>query len=1441
VALEGLGLYVDSTVQSDAQLDASAVGTQQVLLSCSAPDMGRDGVDGGDPDEFEGGSEEPRRFVVDPWSEPASRRALGFRALQKLSGRLSLVRVDALPMDGAGKDLAWLCFGPQSDVDAWLSEADYAGETAAAVARWLAGEFIGFGNALASAVPVGPIIDALTACLEERQRNVLTWRADGETLDAVASIYDVTRERIRQIDNQARERLVDRILGLRAFEVRKQYQCCRMLERAARLVFRAACQEGGVLRDDTRRAWAERALPTSDVELLRLFWLLTDDAPDEFKHLFDPVLAMGHPFQGGRTDGPWTDTDVASLASTFAQLMGDQRRGWVRLEDVCSTSGLPKPAVEKLAPFARLTVYGDTVHEGRLKVKDIRRMAIIGAMAPASRALHEAEIVQSLIPLGFGTSGPLREVHDALADGKETFVSDGKGLWQMRQVLGDTVEDARADHPNLPPPMSPEEILDQLTAPGASFRHDRVPVLQGLSASADGFQRAAAERLQDALARLPSTEPRSIFQVLTPDDELKLRQWLGSSSRDSQLELTGNTSSSARAIIGLTALAGFTSVLRAECGSDYSWWVSISSSCGTARGGAWFHTPTQPTVGLRSALVEAATKFGLRHTFSFASDPWSTLVALQAGILPRDISLLAHWLSTSQPTVAMRQLIAPGPNHSASFALLWNVLVAFRRGRLGRAEVEAVAETSEWWPGWFTGDACRSCLARAQEYRPARPAEAPTVAVLDRQAVSPNVLPDEDGAVPTDVSRNITPSGPKPWTSPEILLARDGGSFLLALPSRLPFPAGPVALVGGGIREGGLIKNDGDVEWHSHRPFVRIDLKGPPDRPFKLERDSEVLQDIAVRLWAPDDYIVAFAIGSGPGSAFDPFLRPMPRTGSAALLLHRSLQTSVAADEEHTLDDSYLLRVFNRGIPTGATVSSDGEILWVAERQAESRRLMADEHAELILDGSSACWGGEADLVFTTDIVGFEPQRALVGGRMLAPTPAGNAWRFAGFPLLPGMDPLRRRGRVDGLLNGERVSLPAHVLIAHAPHGAALRTPSGWRPVTPATPFDAGKDGRHHLWVSLPGMVDDPAWTVFEGPRPVIAYRETGVRLDRRLLGLGEPLTIEHRVFNRTSGSIRVSDSVLDTGFVAACEHGEGFVKVRTATPVHWTEYHKAIGLSVSGILERRRLPFSESEADLVLEADRDIDIVCIFHAGNWLGTGYLVDDVEAAVSGFLAGAGEWKDKVAIALKARLPMLTPRTRSALRLRMQTDGGACLFALCRATATDATASYLLGQLLASWQPGQKLADALVTRFLKKLTEPGVQTATALEQITAYAPYAAARSVAIGLAPLPRRDRGRVVSALCMGLLPPGSEHRNDAHAGTGSSDVEEILLAEAIKSTGYDYNFLASKSDASIASLAWAGVMSPDRIDSTLDTCTTVAPVRRWLSAHLLGRVSNVLR
>jgi hypothetical protein len=1361
--------------------------------------------------------------------------------LQKLGGGLSLPRIDPLPLEGTGRDLAWLCFGPQSEVDAWLAEAPYSRETVDAIAKWLAGEFIDLGNSLASVIPLRPIIDAIMGCLGERAQNVLTWKLAGETLEAVASVYDVTRERIRQIDIRAKERLIGRILGLRAIQHPATLILFSHLAGAARIIFRAACQEDGVIRNETRSAWAERVLPANDAEVMRLFWLLADEATDEFKHLFNPLLELGHPFQGGRSDCPWTDDHVASLASTFALLVGDRKRGWVPLKDICSASYLPNDAIIRLAPFASLTVYGDTVYEGRLRVKDVRRVNVVSALASASRALHEAEIVQNLIPLGFGTSAPLREVHDALADDQETFVSDGRGLWQMRQALGDSVEDTRPDHPDMPPMMTSEEILEQLTAPVTVVGYDCVPTLLGLSVGSDGFQLAAAERLKEALARLPSAEPRSIFQVLTPDDELKLRQWLGSSTRNSQLELTGNASSSARALTGLMALAGFVSVLRAECASEDSWWAAISGNCGTAVGGAWFHTPTQPTIGLRSALVEAATTFGLRHTFSFVSDPWSTLVALQAGILPRDILLLPHWLSSSQPTVAMRQLIAPGPNHSASFTLLWNVLVSFRRGRLGRAEVEAVAASSEWWPGWSVGDACRACLERPQEYRPARPVEALPATVLDPPTIPADILHHENGATPAVIRRIDATPGPQTWTTPEVLLAQDGGSFLLRLPVRLPFPAGPVALVGGGIREGGLINENGDVEWHGRRSFVRIDLKGPPDRPFKLERGSEVLQAVAVRFWEPEDYIVAFAIGSKPGGAFDPFLRPMPRIGSAALLLHRSLETSMAADEEHALDESYTLRVFNSGIPTGATVACEGEVLWVAERQADSRRLLADEHAELILDGGFACWGGDAALVYGTDIVGFEPQRAIVGGRTLVAIPDGNNWRFAGFPLLPGLDPLRRRGRLDGLLNGERVSVPAHVLIAHAPRGAALRTPSGWLPVAPATPFDASKDGRHNLWVSLPGMVDEPAWTVFEGVRPVIAYKETGVRLDRRLLGLGEPLTVEHRVFNRTSSSIRVSDLVLDTGFVAAAERGENFAKIRTATPVSWTEQHKALGLSANGVQALRRILPSENETDLLFEADQDIDVVCIFHAGNWLGTAYLDDDIEAAIGGFLAGAGEWKDNVALAIRARLPLLAPKVRAAILSRMQTDGGACLIALCRAAATDLAASHLIGQLLDSWQPAQKLADALVARFIRKLGEPGDRGTAALEQIAAHAPYAVARTVALGLGPLPRRDRERVIAALCQGLLPPGPANNPETLAAAEGASVEEVLLARAIQTTGYDFNFLASKSDASIASLAWAAVISPERIDSTLGTCTTIAPIKRWLSAHLLTRISNVLR
>jgi hypothetical protein len=71
-------------------------------------------------DDTEGHTEFSQRVLVDPWSEPAARRAIGFAAAQKLCGaEIALIRVDPYPIEATGHSLAWLCFGDQDEIDNW--------------------------------------------------------------------------------------------------------------------------------------------------------------------------------------------------------------------------------------------------------------------------------------------------------------------------------------------------------------------------------------------------------------------------------------------------------------------------------------------------------------------------------------------------------------------------------------------------------------------------------------------------------------------------------------------------------------------------------------------------------------------------------------------------------------------------------------------------------------------------------------------------------------------------------------------------------------------------------------------------------------------------------------------------------------------------------------------------------------------------------------------------------------------------------------------------------------------------------------------------------------------------------------------------------------------------------------------------------------------------
>jgi hypothetical protein len=151
--------------------------------------------------------------------------------------------------------------------------------------------------------------------------------------------------------------------------------------------------------------------------------------------------------------------------------------------------------------------------------------------------------------------------------------------------------------------------------------------------------------------------------------------------------------------------------------------------------------------------------------------------------------------------------------------------------------------------------------------------------------------------------------------------------------------------------------------------------------------------------------------------------------------------------------------------------------------------------------------------------------------------------------------------------------------------------------------------------------------------------------------------------------------------------------------------------------------------------------------------------------------------------------------------------------------------------------------IIDQFIKD-GATGAPQITLLERLTADVPCSAVRLIAHGLHARPGKEGTNMVQRLIRKLVSPETLAAYSAPSNPSlAAWVEQVLLDQALKITGYDHNFLASKADASVASMAWANASAPapSRYEPNLATCLTIAPVRRWLAVHLLARLALILR
>lgn len=1373
------------------------------------------------------GSETLLRVIADPWSEPTARLALGLRTEARSADLdLSEIRLNPIPARAPARSLEWANFAPQAEIDAWVAGDADACRALRAAFRWMDGQTASLPEAVSDEFEVADLFAALLHDLDGRDWEILRRRLEGETYEEIAAVFRLSRERVRQL----LERIDRRVGGRLTAELGNRHPAATALavhvRRLAWTVVDTASRAEGRLRPKDQERWVRRALGPEDALVLgaiqRSLELLGEEARTALGHL----SRAGHPLADGRTTLRWTDADIARLRATLDRIAGERRS--VHLAELAEVLGIAQVEAALLARLGGLEVEEGAVAAAGFKMADLRRARAEEILRTSGRALHYAEILLAGLqpPTASDWNGP--NLIRAMSEEPGRFANDGEGLWCLASRAQDGLVDLRPACPAPPGALAVEGLVQAhgnaaAAAPGT-------PALDGLDPEAPRFVVEVAGRVADRLARIPPGQ-RSVAESLRhPEDLALLRRWLDMPCLDGETTAKAFQDQFAdEAALGLALACAALAAWRTPRTGRQTGWIAFRAACGAdMRKALFLGKGTLLQRRTTSALVHAVSRYGLRHAFDFRCNPWSTLLGLQAGFAAGSLRRIPAWLDRRhQAPDAVGLLAAPGRNHSGAFELLWRSLGAYWRGELGDEELAALAEASPWWPGWPLAGAFATLRGAVDDApRPGTAKRMPSEPTADADAAEAPADEADDGG----------------FGEPRVSLDIDAGAFVLAMPGRLDVKPGPVAVCGDGFRIGGTANEDGRVTWHGPSS-ARLPLRGRHERTIRIEASGELVAEPKLRLWAPDDFITLYDLGSARATAVDPYVALLSTSGPHALVLHPGLTPSVAGDDERELDQGHALHVYRRGVPDGMAVSCEGEVLWEPRRRSDAPRV-ALEVAPAVLSGDAGDlkWGERCDLRVFGLPEGFIPARAIVGGQRLEMSAEAAPWRFQGYAVLPGGDPLRRKGRIEGRHQGHRAAVPAVVMLRRPARGAVLRNGQAMRPLVETGFIDRTRDADWRLWVFRSQEDADAEHVVFEGVRPAARHGPHGARLSGVLYALGEPLSVAPTLFNRRDRTVQVAAAVLDQGAVAQVSLARGAARVEFRSPLAWTEQHRVRAWGRSGFLDCAvdDVAADGSHVLVRLPSETDTSGLSVQFGAAWLGSAYLAPDPVEAAARLLAGE-DFCSLLAEAVTARLPLLGGGPSARATLQTIRHGPEAVQVLLRAAETPER-QHLAGQLLARWAPRDDAAARMVREFASALEQPRPPTAL-LERLAAAAPCTAVRVLRPGLARLARAEQKRLLYALILRVLPPDLPDEIRAslapsHPDRSAVDAEEALLDLASRATRLDRVFLASRSEASIASHAWAAATAPvpPPHPENLATALALPPVRRWLGVHLLARL-----
>lgn len=1361
----------------------------------------------------------PLRVLAEDWWElPAARRALR-RVVWRMGRQVNPaeVRVNPLPVQAPERTFDWFCAADQAELAAWAAGDPHARRAITAISQWVRGTASSLVDAFAEEFDAPKLFFALLDDLDERDWEILRRRIAGETLEACGARFGVSRARVGQIEDKVDRRVGGRLCA----ELRKGQPAATALQvhlrQLAFAVTEAASNAEGTLRPEDRLDWIRKALPPEEAIILGAVERSLYACPREDRPLLDYLSSVGQPLAGGRTTLRWTDADVERVRATLNDVSGPNR--FAPLDRVAEALGISSEDTAILAALADIKVEDGLAFVAGFRVADLRRARAAEILRSAGRAMHYAEIlVAGLVP-PIPPAWNAHTVVHAMRGEPDRFETDELGLWCLKGHAPQGLDDVRPECPRTPPVAPPDELRRRIA--DARGRSRGGALLDGLDPTRHGFVAEVARRVAERLSVFPEGQ-RSVAEVLQhPEDHSLLRAWLAAPRPEPDAfaaELSDE------AALGLVLSAAALAVWRKPRAARFGGWAALKSACSPEMRRALFYEKGLIQQRLTSsALVRAVVRYGLRHAFDFQCDAWATVLGLQTGFDRHSLVRILNWIDGDDVTPeAVRLLTATGRNYSASFHLLWDSLVAYRRGDLGEEELAFLAETSPWWPGWSLAEAFER-LRRSSDPRPRKPQEGKQGQAAGSQ---------EDGVGVDDSGLGAV----------VVALDQQAGAFVAILPDRLNTEAGPLVLSGDGFRVGGVVIEDGRVTWHGG-PRIALPLRGAPSRRARLEASGESVVETEIPLWTPEDFIALYDLAPGAAEALDPYTTQVSTSGPHALLLHPSLAPSAPADDERELDQGYVLHVYRRGFPDGMSVSCDGEVLWEPRRRSDGQLVLDVAPVVLSGDAGDLNWGEACDLRSFGMPDGFIPTRAVIGSQRLDAATGNPPWRFNGFVVLPGAEPLRRRGRLEGRYHGHRASVPAVVMLRRPARGAVLRNGPSMRTIPTDSFIDRTRDADWRLWVFRDKEDGEADQLVFEGVRPAARHGMHGARLAGVLYGLGEPLSFAPTMFNRWERSIAIAAAVVDTGVVAGATLGPGLARIEFRSPIGWTDRHCVRAWGATGFQHCATERAAADGGHVVVRVPGDADVAgfSVLFGQDWLGSAHLADDPLQATARLLSGK-DFCETLATAIAGRLPVLGVPCLAPALLQAIRHGPDAVRVLLRGASTTER-QHLASQILARWAPVGDAAEAMVREFASALELPR-SPVSLLEGLATASPCALVRVLRPGMPRLPRPEQKRLLAALIMRLLPPdlpdevrkSISPRNPDRCG---ADAEEAALSAAHAATRFDRQFLSSRSEASIASQAWILATkpgTPPTLPENVATALSAPSIRRWLAIHFLSRL-----